>query len=126
MVLALENVWNNLWVRPEFFANFVGSFGSKWVRAYFDIGNHVKYAPPEAWIRALGPLLARCHVKDFKLNDDPGGGGKFVEIRDGSVNWPAVRAALAEVGYQGWMTIEGSSLPPAEQGRRLDLIVAGQ
>ena len=37
-------------------------------RAYFDIGNHVKYAPPQEWIRTLGKLIVKCHVKDFKLN----------------------------------------------------------
>lgn len=126
VVIAHENVWNNLWVKPEVFANFVGSFKSRWLQAYFDIGNHVKYAPSEQWITALGRLVAKCHAKDFKLNDDPGGGGKFVNIRDGSVNWPAVRAALAKAGYDGWLTIEGGSLSPAEHSQRLDLISAGK
>jgi len=126
VVIAVENVWNNLWVKPGIFAHFVRSFGSKWVQAYFDIGNHVKYAPPEEWIRALGKLIAKCHVKDFKLNPD-GKGGKFVNIRDGSVNWPAVRRELDRVGYNGWMTIEGSGkLSMQEKGERLDLIIAGK
>ncbi len=126
VVIAHENVWNNLWVKPEVFAHFVGSFKSRWVRAYFDIGNHVKYAPPQEWIAALGRLIAKCHAKDFLLNDDPGGNGKFVNIRDGSVNWPAVRAALDKVGYDGWLTVEGGSLSPAEHSRRLDLIIEGK
>ncbi len=125
VVIAHENVWNNLWVKPDIFANFVGSFQSPWLRAYFDIGNHVKYAPPEDWIRALGQLIAKCHVKDFKLNDAPGGDGKFVNIRDGSVNWGKVRGALEAIGYSGWMTIEGGSLTPAEHHQRLAQIVAG-
>jgi L-ribulose-5-phosphate 3-epimerase len=126
VVIALENVWNNLWVKPAIFRHFVASFKSPWVKAYFDIGNHVKYAPPEEWILALGGLLAKCHVKDFKLDDDPGGNGKFVDIRDGSVNWPAVRAALEKVNYSGWMTIEGGGCTMAEHSRRLDLIIAGK
>ena len=67
VVIAIENVWNNLWVKPGVFANFVASFDSPWLRAYFDIGNHVKYAPPQEWIHTLGKLIAKCHVKDFKL-----------------------------------------------------------
>ena len=126
VVIAHENVWNNLWVKPDIFANFVGSFQSKWLRTYFDIGNHVKYAPPEEWIRTLGKLIAKCHVKDFKLNDAPGGDGKFVNIRDGSISWPAVRSALDAIGYNGWMTIEGGSLTPAEHRQRLGQIVAGE
>ena len=125
VVIALENVWNNLWVKPDLFANFVNAFDSPWVKAYFDIGNHVKYAPSEEFIRALGPTIAKCHVKDFKLNPD-GHGGKFCNIRDGSINWPGVSRALDEVRYAGWMTIEGGNCPLEEHSRRLDLILAGQ
>ena len=127
VVIALENVWNNLWVKPAHFKQFVASFQSKWVRAYFDIGNHVKYAPPEDWILTLGNLIAKCHVKDFGLDPaDPDGGGKFVNIRDGSVRWPVVRRALEQIGYHGWMTIEGGDLSLSEHSQRLDLIHAGK
>jgi len=125
VVIALENVWNNLWVKPAYFTAFVKSFASPWVQAYLDLGNHVKYAPAEDWVRALGSLIVRCHVKDFKLNPD-GRGGKFVNIRDGSINWPVVRRALEEVGYSGWMTIEGGDLSREEHAKRLDLIIAGK
>jgi L-ribulose-5-phosphate 3-epimerase len=127
VVIALENVWNNLWVTPAIFKHFVASFQSKWVKAYFDIGNHVKYAAPETWILTLGDLLAKCHVKDFKLTpSDPNGEGKFVNIRDGSIRWPVVRTALEDVGYNGWMTIEGGDLSLDEHSKRLDLILAGK
>ena len=125
VIIAVENVWNNFCVKPDLAANFVGSFNSPWVRAYFDIGNHVKYAPPQDWIRTLGKLVVKCHVKDFKLNPD-GHGGEFCNIRDGSINWPAVRAALDAVGYNGWMSIEGGDLSLAENSKRLDLIIAGK
>jgi len=125
VVIAVENVWNNLWVKPDFFRNFVASFGSPWVRAYFDIGNHVKYAPPQQWIRTLGHLIAKCHVKDFRLHGN-GRGGECCNIREGSVNWPAVRRALDDVGYQGWLSIEGGTLSLEENSRRLDLILAGK
>jgi hexulose-6-phosphate isomerase len=125
VIIALENVWNNLWVKPDLFQNFVASFNDPWVKAYFDIGNHVKYAPPQDWIKALGPLVAKLHVKDFKLNPD-GHGGKFVHPRDGSIDWPAVRRALDEVGYAGWGTIEDGGLPLAEFSHRFDLIETGQ
>jgi hexulose-6-phosphate isomerase len=127
VIIALENVWNNLWVHPDLFKNFVESFQSPWVRAYFDIGNHVKYVPPEVWVLTLGKLIVKCHVKDFKLNpSDPNGEGEFVDIRDGSIRWPLVRSALEKVGYNGWMTIEGGSLSLEEHSKRLDLILAGK
>lgn len=125
VVIALENVWNNLWVKPDLFAWFVRSFDSPWVKAYLDLGNHVKYAPTEEWVKSLAGLVAKCHVKDFKLNAD-GRGGTFVNIRDGSVNWPVVRKALDDIGYAGWMTIEGGNLSLEEHSQRLDLIIAGK
>ncbi len=126
VVIALENVWNNLWVHPEIFRNFVASFGHPLVKAYFDIGNHVKYRRPEAWILELGGLIAKLHVKDFKLDkNDPKGGGHFVPIREGDVRWPIIRRALDRVGYNGWMTIEGGGLSVEENSRRLDKIIAG-
>jgi hexulose-6-phosphate isomerase len=125
VVIALANVWNNLWVKPALFQNFVASFKSPWVKAYFDIGNHVKYAPPQDWIHVLGPLLVKLHIKDFKLNPD-GHGGKFVHPRDGSIDWPEVRKALDEAGYNGWATIEDGGLPLAEFNKRFDQIAAGE
>jgi len=126
VVIAIENVWNNLFVDPHHAAHFTDSFKTPWVRFYFDIGNHVKYSPPEEWISVLGKRIVKCHVKDFKLNPD-GRGGQFVNIRDGSVNWPAVRKALDDAGYDGWMTIEGSDkLSMEERSQRLDLIIAGK
>ncbi len=124
--IALENVWNNLWVMPDLFAAFVASFKNKWVKAYFDIGNHVKYAPPERYLRALGPLVCKLHVKDFKLNPD-GRGGNFVPVRKGSINWPSVRRTIEEIGYSGWMTLEADAGPtPADQVKTLEAIIAGQ
>jgi hexulose-6-phosphate isomerase len=128
VVIALENVSNNLWVEPAIFRHFVRSFQSPWVKAYYDIGNHVRFAPPEEWILTLGDLLAKIHVKDYLLDPaDPRGMGTSVNIREGSVRWPVLRQALEVVNYNGWMTIESNgSIPFEERNRRLDLILAGK
>jgi L-ribulose-5-phosphate 3-epimerase len=125
IIIGLENVWNNLWVKADLYKNFVASFNSPHVRAYYDIGNHVKYEPPELWVKTLGKLICKLHVKDFKLNPD-GHGGKFVHPRDGSINWPAVRKALDDAGYDGWASIEDDGLPLVEFRKRFDLIIAGE
>jgi len=120
VVIAVENVWNNLFVDPRHFAFFLDSFRSRWVRAYFDIANHAKYSRPQRWIEVLGGRIVKCHVKDFKLNPD-GHGGEFVPLGDGSVDWPAVMAALDEIDYRGWLTIEGSrELSLSERSDRLE------
>lgn len=126
VAIALENVWNNLWSRPDLFLNLVTSFHNPWVRAYFDVGNHVKYmVPPEQWIRTLGKHIAKIHIKDFRLAAN-GHGGEFVHPRDGSINWPAVRDALEAVKYNGWLTIEDGGLPLTEFKSRIDQIIAGR
>ena len=136
VAIALENVWNNWCVRPELYNWVVASFKSPWVKAYFDVGNHVKYAGilrgdkvelaymPEVWIRAFGPRLAKIHVKDYKISAD-GKTGNWAGIGQGSVNWPEVRKALDEVGYNGWLTDE-TGLGWPELNKRLDLIIAGK
>lgn len=128
VVIAVENVGNNLWVQPRIFRHFVESFQSPWVRAYFDIGNHVRFAPPEQWILTLNSLIVKIHVKDYRLDPaDPNGRGAGVNLREGSVRWPVLRQALEAINYNGWMTIESNeSLSLEERNRRLDLILAGQ
>ena len=65
---------------PEIFRHFVASFQSPWVKAYYDIGNHVRFAPPEQWILTLGDLIAKIHVKDYLLDPaDPDGRGRSRE-----------------------------------------------
>ena len=74
----------------------------------------------------MGKLIVKIHVKDFQLKPD-GHGGKFCDIRDGSADYAAIRKLLDQIGYNGWMTIEGSGrLSLEERSKRLDLIVAGK
>jgi hexulose-6-phosphate isomerase len=128
VIIAVENVGNNLWVHPKIFRHFVQSFQSPWVKAYFDIGNHVRFVPPEQWILTLNILIAKIHVKDYWLDPaDPNGRGKGVNLREGSVRWPVLRQALELINYNGWMTIESNeSISLEERSHRLDLILAGQ
>ncbi|MDO4629997.1 MAG: TIM barrel protein [Planctomycetia bacterium] len=128
IVIGLENVWNNMWVHPHFAANFVLSFDSPWVQAYFDIGNNVKYYPrPQDWFDSFQGKVIRVHIKDFKLNEN-GRGGRFARIMEGSVDWLAVRKKMEEVGFDRWMTVEleGCPLTDEEQAHRLELIASGK
>lgn len=125
VIIGLENVWNNLWVRPDLYRNFVASFDHPFVRAYYDVGNHVKYlVPVHDWIHTLGPLIKKIHIKDYALAPD-NQSGKFVHPRDGSIDWPKMRQALDDVGYNGWITVEDNGLPLPEFAARLDKIIAG-
>lgn len=130
VVIALENVWNNLWVRPDLFKKFIEGHKHPMVRAFFDCGNHVKYGiPPETWIRTLRSLIVELHIKEYRNNPD-GKFGVWTNLRENGINWPEVRKALDEVGFEGFATIEESGAKPRvpleEQSRRLDLILAGK
>ncbi len=127
VIIAIENVWNNFWVQPKLAKAFVSSFNHPYVKAYFDIGNHVKYrkTPVQDWITILGSLIVRLHIKDYKLAPDPKD-DKWAHPRDGSIDWPAVRKALSDINFDGWASIEDGGLPLAEFSRRFDLIIEGK
>lgn len=104
--ILIENVWNNFLLSPLEFARYIDEFRSRWVQAYFDCGNVVAFAWPEDWIRTLGSRIRKIHLKDYKGGPGLGGQGRFVPLLEGSINWPAVRTALSEIGFDGFMTPE--------------------
>jgi sugar phosphate isomerase/epimerase len=125
VIIGLENVWNNLWVKPDFAAAFIKSFKSPWVRPYLDLGNHVRYAPTEAWLRALGADIVRLHIKDFKIDRAAKNEGDFVPIGKGSIDWRSIRKVIEEIGYNGWVTIESGGYTDAEHSALMDRFFAG-
>jgi len=113
LAAALLNV--PLWILDD--------FKSKWVRAYFDVGNVVIYGYPEDWIRTLGDRIIRIHIKDFKRD-----GYQWKGLYEGDVNWAEVRKAFHEIGYTGWMNAElpkGDEAYLREVQRRMVLIGQG-
>jgi L-ribulose-5-phosphate 3-epimerase len=129
--INLEEVWNNFLLSPMEFAAFVDSFKNKWVQAYFDVGNVVTFGWPEDWIRTLGKRIHKVHLKDYKGGPGLFGGnkGSFVNLREGSINWPEVRKAFAEIGYTGFMTTElggGGEAYLRDVSSRVDKILAGE
>ena len=106
VTIGLENVWNGLWCTPEFYAAFVKAFDNVWVKTYFDLGNHVKYAKTEDWLRALKGTICKLHIKDFLFDKEKPNGGDFVPIGKGSIDWKSVRKVIDEVAYDGFVTLE--------------------
>jgi hexulose-6-phosphate isomerase len=107
--IAIENVWNQFLLSPIEFGRYIDDFESPWIGAHFDIGNIVNYGWPEHWIRTLGPRILKLDVKEFsrqKRNDEGLWQGFDVQIGDGDCDWPAVNAALADIGYVGWAAAE--------------------
>lgn len=106
--IGVENVWNRFLLSPLELRGFLDQVGSDYVGAYFDVGNVVFAGYPEQWIRILGKRIFKVHLKDYRRN--PGGLSCFVDLLSGDVDWPAVRQAFADIGYDGWAAAE--MIPP--------------
>lgn len=99
--IAIEVVWNNFITKPEQLIEYVDSFKSEWVAAYFDCSNMIKYGvAPAEWIRKLGKRMVKFDFKGYSNTKS------WVEIGQGDENWPEVLKALGEIGYDGWATAE--------------------
>jgi len=121
VIIAVENVWNKFLLSPLEFARYVDEFESPWLRAYFDVGNVIIFGFAQHWIRILGKRIVKIHLKDFKRK-----GYEWPNLLDGDVNWPEVRKALTEVGYNGYLTPElrqGDEKYLTDLSQRIDKII---
>jgi hexulose-6-phosphate isomerase len=128
VVIGMEEVWNKFLLSPLELARYVDEFASPWVKAYLDVGNMLFYGYPQDWVRTLGKRIHRVHIKDFELDR---GKGQFFwrNLGEGDVDWPEVRKALREVGYDGWVTTEiegGDAAYLKDVVARFDRFLAGQ
>jgi L-ribulose-5-phosphate 3-epimerase len=114
--ILFENVWNGLFYQDDGprtqsakpFADYIDSFESPWVGAFFDLGNHARYGDVAAWVRELGPRIIKLDIKGYaNAKADAEGKWKgFVDITAGDIDWVAVRKALAEIRFTGWVSAE--------------------
>ena len=114
--ILFENVWNGMFYRDDGprdqsvkpFADYIDSFNSPWVGAFFDLGNHARYGDVAAWIRELGPRIVKLDIKGYSnaKADAEGKWKGFVDITAGDIDWASIRAALRKIGYNGWVSAE--------------------
>ena len=127
--IAFENVWNQFLLSPLEMARYIDEFESDVVGAYFDVGNVVTFGWPEQWIRILGPRILKLDIKEYsreKRNAEGPSAGFRVPLGEGDCNWPAVLAALDDIGYSGWATAEipgGDTARLREIAARMDRIL---
>ena len=128
VVIAVEEVWNKFLLSPLEFARYVDEFDSPFLRAYFDVGNVVLYAFPQDWIRTLGSRIVKIHLKDFNF-DRQNGRFTWKNIGEGDIDWVAVRQALTEIHYSGYVTTEvaaGDAAYLKDLAGRVDRFLAGE
>lgn len=107
--VGIENVWNKFLLTPVEMRDFIDQCESEYVGAYIDTGNVILYGYPEQYLRILGPRVRAVHAKDFRAS--AGNFDGFVMLMEGDVNWPAVTAALTEIGFDGALTAEYGPYP---------------
>ena len=123
VVIAVENVWNKFLLSPLEFARYADEFESPFLKAYFDCGNVVLFGFPQDWIRTLGSRIVKLHVKGFDARKS-----QFVNLREGTIDWPEVRRALKDINYGGFMTAElggGDADYLKNVSEDMDKIIAG-
>lgn len=131
VIIAIEEVWNKFLLSPIEFANYIDSYQTPWIRAYFDVGNVKLYGYPEDWIRTLGKRIVKLHIKDFswRRGAEDKMVANWVPLEEGDVDWPAIYAALKEIDFHGTATVElpgGDENYLREVNRRLIEILSGK
>lgn len=97
VVLGIES-----WLSADEHLSIIDRVGSKSVQVYYDVGNsHHVGLDIYSEIRQLGlDRICEFHAKDY---DDLYG--------KGSIDFPRVREAMDEIGFRGWLHIEGTKYP---------------
>jgi len=92
---------------PREFWQFLNEVNHPWVGIHLDVGNIHDTGFPEQWIEIQGPRITRVHLKDvMRHRGRCGDQSVYTNIFLGDNNWPAIRAALDKVGYNGWLIAE--------------------
>jgi L-ribulose-5-phosphate 3-epimerase len=96
VTLAIES-----WLSADQHVDIIKRVGSPAVKVYYDVGNsHKQGYDIYSEIRRLGRYICQFHAKDY---DDLYG--------KGSIDFEQVRSAMDDIGYRGWLVMEGTKMP---------------
>ena len=126
VVLALENVGSRMWIKPDFHHALMKSFGSPWVKFYFDLGNNINVGDPCDWIDEFGSDIVKLHLKDDVIDAARPWGQRQVPFGAGELDFKKLRDRLERIGYNGWIAVENHFQSDAEHGEILRRFIAGE
>jgi hexulose-6-phosphate isomerase len=109
--ILVENVWATFLIEPLTMARYIDELKSPWVKAYFDVGNVMRWGYPQHWIEVLGKRIDKIHIKEYSLKvamKEGMGKGFDFPIGQGDINWARVRDELKKIGFTDWATAEVS------------------
>ncbi|MEX2579224.1 MAG: sugar phosphate isomerase/epimerase family protein [Verrucomicrobiales bacterium] len=127
--ILVENVWAGFLISALDTERYVDEIDHPWFGSYFDVGNNVRWGVPEHWIQILGDRIGKLDIKEWDENkhrDEGLRAGFGSELGEGTIDWAAVRAALKEIGFEGWATAEvkgGGRERLADISRRMDQVL---
>ncbi|MHC4175704.1 MAG: sugar phosphate isomerase/epimerase family protein, partial [Planctomycetota bacterium] len=110
-------------------ARYIDQLDSPYVKAYFDVGNIIRWGWPEHWIEVLGKRIVKIHIKEYNLDVAMNEGmrkGFDFPLGQGSINWARVREELKKIDYRGWATVEvkgGDRKRLAEISEQMDQVL---
>lgn len=107
--ILIENVWATFLIEPLTMARYIDEFQSPFVRAYFDVGNVMRWDVPQQWIEVLGSRIGKIHVKEYSLKIAMNEGmakGFNVPMGQGDIDWNRVGEELRKISFHDWATAE--------------------
>ena len=109
IALGYHNHMGNLGQAPDDVEQVLTAADARFVKLELDTAHYQQAGgdPAEA-VRRYGDRLLFLHLKDLE-SPLPGGAAdsyRFVELGRGKVDFPAVLAALRQVGFKGWAVVE--------------------
>ena len=128
------NAEHRFLMSPREFWQFLNDVNSPALGIHLDVGNIHDTGFAEQWIEIHGPRITRIHVKDvMKHRGRCGDQSVYTNLFLGDNNWPAIRAAMTKVGYDGWLVAEMEAryrFAPDQQfydtARALDRLISGR
>lgn len=129
--ILVENVWATFLIEPLTMARYIDELDNPWVKAYFDVGNVMRWGYPQHWIEVLGKRIDKIHIKEYSLKVAMREGmskGFDLPIGQGDINWARVREELKKVGFHGWATAEvsgGDRQKLADISAQMDRVLYG-
>jgi inosose dehydratase len=112
--VAYHHHAGSLGEKPDEIQRVLDASDPRYVRLLLDVAHYrVGGGDPATAIRRHAERLLFLHIKDVRMSA-PGASGppfQFVELGRGSVDLPAVFAALRDVDFRGWAVVELDSVP---------------
>lgn len=118
--VALHNHMGSIAQSPEQLAAILNASDPQYVKLLLDVAHYKQGGgDPAVAIKHYADRLLFLHFKDVKPADNKNG-YEFVELGEGTVDLPAVVAALKDIHFHGWAIVEfdrepkGSTRTPKE------------